>query len=997
MPLFARNPAMVVLETGEVLAVLSECSQRVRGQSILVDPVSKERLIICREEPQRNERLGWLFQTSENKVPTNPTVTPVFVLENHAKDGANPKTARYLRDAQGLDVTYFPTEKEVTVLFWWNLFSPTDSVPSQISCVPTHLVPLDASTSGDWSTYEDPNGDTIDAIDKPVDQINFSPPPPPPGSNDLPVVGLFGRGGSLTVELGIDPDGNQPADGMTWKSLLMRIVMARREVPDSLRESFNLPPSTSGKPDAGDDSLNGPFRDGNSNAVVRVSGTVTIGDEEQPFSWDFGADKADPYTLQITSNKDSGSSLIVYSATVDFQNSHDEQTVTLEFEVDIDNMYTPSDSVGDDGFTSVYVVAVDGTLLCSTTVDGNIDFFYTTYKQTPITFTLPLNIYEPHAFQRTTEDIEFDYSVGDPPLDPGGGWAGIYNRTNEKSLLSVAGASPGKDIDPFQFTDAHKALPSDPGMITYDQVQLEGGLIDLGSIQDSMNAYTQHLYHQREIQAIRMGTRVLMMAKGQIQDLMLVEEPPTLDDVVIPQFGGLTVGLSSLTPAIVNQPYVGPRTVNINDSNDIFPFGVALPGFDTATPGEIGHQFRVSGGAPPYQWCLRRTRSSASDPARCPFRVGIKTPPYPFDDDGDLIPMVDFPPATRSGGMPPGMLLDTHGVFYGTPTQVGTYVFRVHVQDGTGLHGEATVLFFVVEDLYYPDGPQAPCSQPRTIPATFKTTITRTSMPSIQDTDESISNWRGKIEVTGGESGDYLFTFPNPIDPPNQLVPGDGSSNLIEMQIDSGDMTINGLTTDNFDDSKGVWLFEVQVTEVVPSGVAPSCDVRALSLSIGTTQVAGMDDAVASEISTIPEGAYQEKPPVRSYLVLDPPVIVKEFIHGKNTYLRGNVPYPLRPDLGGVNLNPGVVTAITPGMANPVQVIGLGIEESAPSFYFLDWTRSNPAAYFRDIVDRFDPVPVTPGPILPPGIPPSSVSDVSGSSIDDQIPVGKRIRPLWPV
>jgi hypothetical protein len=535
-------------------------------------------------------------------------------------------------------------------------------------------------------------------------------------------------------------------------------------------------------------------------------------------------------------------------------------------------------------------------------------------------------------------------------------------------------------------------------MIKADLVQTEGALIDLGAIQDSMNSYTEHLYHQREIQASRMGTRVLMMAKGQIQHLVLVEDAPDIDDTVIPQFGGLTVGLSQLTPAVVNVEYQGPNTVTIQYSEDVFPFGVALPGFDTSTPGAIGHQFRASGGTGPYQWCLRRTRSSASDPARFPDLAGQTTPSYPFDDAGNLVPGVVIPEkqATRGGGMPPGMLFDVNGLFYGTPTAVGTYVFRVHVQDSTGLHGEATVLFFVMEDIYYdtPTGmPPNPCSESRTIPMTFKTTITRTSMPSVQDDVDLIATWRGRVEATGGESGEYRFTFPNPIDPPNQLFPYQDKA-VLWMQINTGTMILSGLTSDNFDDFTGVWVFEVQVTEQVPSGVLPTCDVRGLALSIGTTQVAGMPDPDASAMSMIPEGAYQPEVPVRPYLILDPPVVVKTFIQGKNVYLRGNVPFPLRPDLGGLYINPGIVTSITPGMMNPVQVIGLGIESAAPSFYSLDWMRSNPGAYFRDIVDRYDPVPVSPGPAVPPGVP---STDVEGSSIDHMIPVGKRIRPLWPV
>ena len=791
MPLFARNPAMVVLESGEVLAVLSECSQRVRGQSWLLDPVSRFRQIVCREVPQRNERLGFLFQTSQHKPLTNPTITPIFILENNAKDGANPLTAHYLRDAQGLDLTYFPTTKEITVLFWWNLFSPIDSVPIEISCVPTHLVPTQASTSGDWETYQDPDGTDLQAINKPVNQVMTFPPPK--GPNGLPIAGLFGRSGTLTVNVGVDPDGNQPEQGMTWKSLFIQIVLTRREVPNSIRESLSLPLSSSDQPDAGQDPLNGPYRDGNSQAVVRVKGTVTIGSEVQPFTWYFSLYKNDPYTLQVLSNTEAANPLIAYSATVDFQNYHTEQTVKLEFNVYIDNPYIPLSNATGDGFTSVYVASVDATLQCSGTQETNIDFFYNAYKQTPITFTLPLDVNEPHAFQRTTENVNFDYSVGDPPLDPGGGWAGIYNRTNQHSLLSVAGASPGKDTDPFQFTDGHKALPHDPGLINYDAVQKEGTLIDLVSIEDSMSTYTQHLYHQREIQASRMGTRVLMMAKGKMQNLIMVENPPDADDVVIPQFGGLTIGASQLTPAVVNSPYQGANTVTIVNSDVLFPFGVDLPGFAASTPGEVGHQFRVSGGAPPYQWCLRRTRSSASDPARTPDLPGQATPDYPFDDYGDLVSDVDFPPASQGGGMPPGMLFDINGLFYGTPTQVGTYVFRVHVQDSTGLHGEATVLFFVMEDVYYntPDGmPPAPCSESRTVPVTFKTTITRTIMPSIQDSDTSIGMWRGRVEATGGQTGNYLFTLPDPIDP----LESDGS--IFQKSKHDGDADQHG-TYDN--------------------------------------------------------------------------------------------------------------------------------------------------------------------------------------------------------
>jgi hypothetical protein len=532
-------------------------------------------------------------------------------------------------------------------------------------------------------------------------------------------------------------------------------------------------------------------------------------------------------------------------------------------------------------------------------------------------------------------------------------------------------------------------------MVTFNLVREEAALINLEAIPNSLNAYTQHLYHQREIQASRMSTRTLMMAKGKIQILILNEDTPAEDDVVVSTFGGLTVGLSGLTPAVLNESYQGQNTVHIIDSITLFPFGVQLPGFVAPTPGEVGHQFKVSGGSSPYAWCLRRTKSSATDPAIEPVLPGPPSPPYPFDDHGELIPNTPFPPATQSGGLPPGMLINQDGILYGTPTQSGVFIFQVHVKDNSGLHGEETVRLVVLTD----ENEVPACSQSRVTPIVYKATITRITLPTVKNDPAAITAWKGKIEATGGQSGKYLFFFENPVDPPRQMYPVVGGVRILTLQMNSGDMTIAGLTPDNFEDFRGIWLFDLKATEVPVGNVVPTCDIRAVALAIGTTQVAGMaDPEVITASSNIPEGAYQAQAPAMPYLVLDPPVPVMGFIQGKNVYLRGSAGMPLRPDLGGLHVNPGIVTSLVPGSVNPVQVIGIGVESSAPSHYHLDWIRSNPVSFFRDIVDRFDPVPVPPAPPLPPGLPPfSAIPPVEGASIDEMIPVGKRIRPLWPV
>jgi hypothetical protein len=288
------------------------------------------------------------------------------------------------------------------------------------------------------------------------------------------------------------------------------------------------------------------------------------------------------------------------------------------------------------------------------------------------------------------------------------------------------------------------------------------------------------------------------------------------------------------------------------------------------------------------------------------------------------------------------------------------------------------------------------CSQSRGSPVSFKTTITRTLLPSVPDFN-SVSSWEGRVEATGGQTGKYLFFFPNPNDAPRQLVPSSGGLRVISIGVGTGKIFLFSVSSGNFYLFQGVWLFDIQATELLSTSTPGStCDIRAVSLSIGTSQVAGVEDS-ANVISRapIPEGTYQAECPSRPYLVLNPPVPVRSFIQGKNIYLQGNPGLPLRPDLGGINVSTGIVTSVNPGTVNPVRVVGIGVETPSPSYYHLDWLRSNPVNFFRDIVDRFDPVPVVPNAPLPPGSPP--LPQIDGASIDDMIVPGKRIRPLWPV
>jgi hypothetical protein len=333
------------------------------------------------------------------------------------------------------------------------------------------------------------------------------------------------------------------------------------------------------------------------------------------------------------------------------------------------------------------------------------------------------------------------------------------------------------------------------------------------------------------------------------------------------------------------------------------------------------------------------------------------------------------------------MLLNRDGLFYGTPTRVGTFLFRLHVRDRNGLRGETTIRFIVLSS----STDKIPCSSGRGFPVNYKTTITQISLPILFKSSD-LSNWEGRVEVVGGQSGKYNFFFPRSDDSPYQQTPRISSRSVLTLSSGDGRLSLGNLQPEDFDQVRGVWVFEIQAIEIMEhNNSGPmTCDRRAVSLSIGTTRTAGISDTDLNlEDGILPEGRYTERPVRRSYLILDPPVIVDVFIQGKNVYLRGNRGFPLRPDLGGLNLNPGIVTSLNPGVVNPVQVIGINPDSLSPAHIYQDWTHSDPCDYFRDTYDRFDPVPVAP----------SSGGDgaVTGTQIDDQLPIGKRIRPLWPV
>lgn len=996
MPVFGRAPSVAILETSEVLVVYSEPSQRNRGVSLWKDPLSSERVLVCYEKPSSGERLCWTLNINENRPLLEPSAVPILVQENDTKNGPKPIRVRYLRHALSPQIIYFDTTKEVHFYYWQNLYSPINSVPSIPSCQPVSLSPISNLGSGFWTTYPALGSPPYLALNK---LISTATTQVLPTDDLLPIHGLLATSGKLYLSLAPNSLFPEPPAGMQWRGARIQILMARRNAPPESYHSLGLinnlpisplPPASPLPPTVPQDQiLNGPFADLNDQVTAKLSATLIFGDTATSLVWDNILPDQNPYVLELAYSSPS-TNLSVYTASTRFNSPTTLINPQLELTFEISPLIQASDR-----YTVFYLTAVQVDLSCSTAQESVVSSFYNSYPDLPIPYTLPIDSSEPHANQQTITDLKFNFTVGDPPVDPGSGWPAIYNYFNLKSLLQVGASAFNRNFDPFQQTDAHKQLPSTPGLITPSAVTTQGELVTIQAVDTQIEAHTQHLYHQRELVSKPYSVMTLMFARGLFEDLILEESTPdpTFD---VSSATGMVIGSAELIPAILNESYVGSNYVTITDGTALFPFGVVLPGFASVTPGSVGHQFHVSGGTPPYQWSLRRTRSSITDPARCPTLPGAPAPPYPFDDNGELIvPLIPFPDAVQSGGLPPGMILNKDGLLYGTPTVLGTFLFRLHVKDSTDLHAESTVRLVVVFD----DQAVAPCIQTRQTPILFKTTLITPNLPSIPDFD-SIASWTPILLAIGGETHHYEFVLTDPQNIPYQQIPTLNRQPLLSLNFMSGQLGLSGVTASNFSSISGLWLFEIQAREILPpkENAIATCDRKAYSLSIGTTNVAGMTDSISTEnqMGLIPDGQYQPITPSRTYLILDSPQVVTSFPQGKSTFLRGSVGYNIRPDMG-INLRPGPVTGDSPGVMNPVSVVGISYDNQAPSHTYVDWTNSNPLAYYSNTADRFGPPSdlIIPSPSTP--SPPPPPPDLQGISIDDQIPIGKRIRPLWPV
>jgi hypothetical protein len=579
---------------------------------------------------------------------------------------------------------------------------------------------------------------------------------------------------------------------------------------------------------------------------------------------------------------------------------------------------------------------------------------------------------EPHSSIVSKKDVKFNYEVGDPPEDPGYAYPGLYNHQSLDNRLRIAGTNLGDNYQPLQGTNAHKRLPTTPGYIRGNDISSKAGVISIEAINDSIDDHTRNIYSRRDIEDLRISSRTLMYSTGFLYNLQTKEVRP-LDNISSSLSNTLKIGAAKLTPAVKGDSYKGENYTILETTSVVFPFNstVTSPSTGNAVifqPGETGHQFTVEGGTQPYRWSLRplRNRRAPEVPLSNPNQTPI---PIPFDQYGDYIePPINFPEAVMEGGLPPGMLLNKFGLLYGTPEESGQYIFRLHVKDDQGRHGEETITLTVLSN----SQETPPCSEQPQNGITYKTTIIEASLPKV-----TTLSWKGKVIASGGTKP-YVYELLSQ------------TARKIRINQANGDLVLNSV---DLDTDRGLWVYEARVYDTniaTPPSDSRSCDRRAVLLPVMCDLVAGEPENISEKSFLIPEGDYVELTSSKLHLVLNPPEVVKIYPQGKNLVLAGAMGTSLRPDLSsGPFLGPGPITSVQPGIVNPVSAISVKKVDYAPAFYQLDWTLSNPVKFFQNIVDRFDQGDIS-------GDPETEIP-LEGAAIDNQIPVGKRIRPLWPL
>lgn len=126
MPVIGRRPSVFVRETGECGFILSEHTQRNRGELRLYESsdTDSQMRFICRETPWSRERILWFGVTLEGGTPETPKITPVLVFDRDSEKATLPQSVHYLRNVIDPTATYNEVLQEVSLWWWENRYTP---------------------------------------------------------------------------------------------------------------------------------------------------------------------------------------------------------------------------------------------------------------------------------------------------------------------------------------------------------------------------------------------------------------------------------------------------------------------------------------------------------------------------------------------------------------------------------------------------------------------------------------------------------------------------------------------------------------------------------------------------------------------------------------------------------------------------------------------------------------------------------------------------------
>jgi len=550
-------------------------------------------------------------------------------------------------------------------------------------------------------------------------------------------------------------------------------------------------------------------------------------------------------------------------------------------------------------------------------------------RDTPTGAGLTVPPSEPHS-SAVTQYGAARHEVGDPPTHTP---AGVFNRFSLDKTLNAGGTAEGKLRDPLQEEGHHLSLPPIPGYVSMETIQDRGNLVSFRNLAESdQQSHTNHLYMQREVQALGVSTRTLMLATGKIELLTVTEEFSSARGEAF--FGQLRLSLEDLRPGIQWVVYAGDNRLEAIDSEIVAVPGLGLPGYFLLTQGEIGQVLLPLGGTPPFSFGLRqlggtdivRDASDYSDPVT-----------------GDLLPNANQ--VLQGGGVPAGLFLHSSGFFYGRPDVSGSFLFRVQITDAQGVGIEKTLHIEILGGIYGSEEPttQLPCEIPDTVDSPLR--IELDSEFVVDSGEEAIFVLHP--EVVNG-TGPYVWSIEGEGIPPSGLT------------LDTTTGRI-GLESETVSNSPGVWAFQIQVTDT-STGL---CTRKVLTLVLGVPAITC--GSVQTDTSGIPIPEAESTQHSATYLVLDYPTPVSSENSGENTVLGGSAPYSLAGFNSAV-LDPSPITSLVPGMqfnASLLRAIPQATYTGNPA---LDWTTSNPCDFFDLVDDREDPYagePPEPEPSLP--------------------------------